>query len=320
MSRSPLPTRLLRLVPLLSILLAAAASGSRGGSPSSPGRPLVLLLHGRGLQAQDTTGLRHSWRVALDDGMERIGASLRLDEEDLRLVWYADALDPRTTGDGCDGRPGAGRASAPPGGEVAAVMGVVGSLLGLAADWVGELEGIALRSVAGDLLYLGDTRKRCLAEERVAEALAAAAREGRPVILVAHSFGSLVAYSHLRTRDPADAVPVARLVTIGSLVGYPELRELLLGPEGRGAALPPGVGSWVNVRDPADPLSSPLVVPGGLGGEPGLSDRATESRAGADPHDAARYLADPATARAVLESWCAALTPPVTAEVGCPTP
>jgi len=100
---------------------------------------------------------------------------------------------------------------------------------------------------------------------------------------------------------------VARLITVGSLIGYPELRELLLGPEAGTVSLPPGVGSWVNVRDPMDPLAAPLMDPGGLAGDESVSDRRTEGRAGPDPHDAARYLSDPATARAVLESWCTLL-------------
>jgi pimeloyl-ACP methyl ester carboxylesterase len=217
-------------------------------------------------------------------------------------VWYADALDPRAPA-ACPDR---SRRSTPAS-QVGSVLGAVGTLMGAVADLSGEHEAAALRSLAGDLLYLGDEGKRCAAEERLAGALARAAAEDRPIIVVAHSFGSLVAYHHLQTRDTAGAVTVERLITVGSLIGRPELRDLLLGQDGRRAALPPGVGSWVNVRDPEDPFAAPLhSVRADSAQAERIRDVRTERAGARDPHDAARYLIDPATARAVRESWCSA--------------
>jgi hypothetical protein len=123
-----------------------------------------------------------------------------------------------------------------------------------------------------------DAGKRCAAQDRLANALDQAARAGRPVVLIAHSFGSLVAHGHLSTRTAPEAAPVERWITIGSLVGRPELRELLLGSDGRATGLPPGVGSWVNVHDPRDALAAPLL---GMRSDSlttvGVADRVTES-------------------------------------------
>jgi hypothetical protein len=274
------------------------------------GRPLVLLLHGRGVQDADSAGLRRQWRDALNMGLVAAGAESLIGEQDLRLVWYADALDPRMS-NACE------RRGDTPTSEIASGLASAGALLGMAAEWLGDAEGAALRSLAGDLLYLGDDAKRCAAEGRLSDALANALRESRPVVLVAHSFGSLVSYHHLRVRDTASAPRVERFVTIGSLLGRPELRALLLGPGGREPALPAGVGSWVNVRDPGDPFASPLIGLGDAGRGGRIQDVRTEKVLPGDPHDAARYLADPATARAVLAAWCGALPGGGSAEGYC---
>lgn len=298
--------------PLLLIALHGFAPAPES---EGPGRPVVLMLHGRGVESLDPVALRREWLDALNRGLVSAGAFPLLGEDDLRLVWYADAMDPREPTE-C-GAAGPGDATGPAH-ELASVLGSVGRLLGLVAEWTGEHEAAALRSLAGDLLYLGDPRKRCPAEDRLARALAEARDEGRPVVLVAHSFGSLVAYHHFRTRDSAAAAPVERYVTIGSLIGRPEVREILVGPEGRVTALPPGVRSWVNVRDPRDPFAAPVLGARTDSTSAGaLRDVVTERVHGGDPHDAARYLADPATARAVLGGWCAALPSGRRAESAC---
>lgn len=288
---------------LLGILPALAPPAPTSGPPPAP-RPVVLFLHGRGFQDGDTASLRAEWREALDDGVFEVAGRRLLEDDDFRLVWYADALTANT---GCpddgpeadwpeDDRPES-RAR-----DLATVLGTAGTLMALAAEWMGGPEGEALRALAGDLRFLGDERGRCGAEERLADALSDAALEGRPVVLVAHSFGALVSYHHLRTRAPAEGPEIRRWITVGSLLGHPELRRLLLDEDGDG--LPPRVGSWVNVHDPRDPFSAPLLGLDGREPPAAIENRATERSWAGDHHDPARYLVDPSTARAVLEAWC----------------
>jgi len=288
---------------------APGAPATPAASARDSGRPVVLMLHGRGLVSSDTASLRRAWSGALNDGITSLAGQPLLGEGDLRLVWYADALDlgpapcpvGRREGDGSGAH--GGRSGASWARDVGTALRSGGTLMGLAAAWIGGAEGEALKALAGDLVYLGDDRRRCGVEERLATALATAEREERPVILVAHSFGSLVAYHHLQTR-PGPSPRIERWITVGSLLGHPELREVLLAG-GAETGLPAGVDSWVNVRDPRDPLAARLV--GLPRGDPAaIEDRTTESPAAGDPHDPVRYLADPATARAVREAWCRA--------------
>ena len=308
MSWSSLP----HLVAAGALLAALATASPEGSKPAAdPGRPVVLVLHGRGVSGVDSASLRRDWRDALNLGLVAAGSESFVGVDDLRLVWYADALDPREAGRCAAGPDGA------PASELASGLAAAGELLGIAAEWMGDAEGAALRSLAGDLIYLGDDQKRCGAESRLVDALQRATREDRPIVLVAHSFGSLVSYHHLRVRDSTAAPRVERYVTIGSLLGRAELRRLLLGPEGSDPVLPAGVGSWVNVRDPADPLASALVGLGEAGRSGRIQDVKTERGLPGDPHEAARYLADPATARAVLVGWCAALPAGGSGERAC---
>lgn len=299
------------LVVVFTAWPAPSAPATPAAVVSDFGRPVVLVLPGRGLDGSDTASMRRNWNSALDQGIASIAGERLLDEDDLRLVWYADALEPGTgacpVGSRKEDRAGpqSERRGAEWARDVGAALRSAGTLMGLVAQLVDGPEGEALRSMAGDLVYLGDDDQRCGAEERLAEALAAAEREGRPVILVAHSFGALVAYHHLKTRP--DASPrIERWVTVGSLLGHPELREVLLAGGG-GTGLPVGVGSWVNVRDPGDPLAAPLA---GIRSSPSdtvaIEDRNTEGSGAGNPHDPERYLSDPATARAVVEAWCRA--------------
>lgn len=303
----PVP-RVLSVAALVTPLLAPSA-GLVGGEASppdgaGPSRPVVLMLHGRGMQGRDTASLRHAWSGSLDEGITAVAGRSPLRPDDLRLVWYADALESGSATCTDEGRPR--RRAEGWARDVGTTLEAAGTLMAFAARWMSGPERVALDALASDLLYLGDDGRRCGAGERLAEALATALDQGRPVVLVAHSFGALVAYDHLRSRSASDTSRVERWVTVGSLLGHPELRELLFA-DGREGGLPAGVGSWVNVYDPRDPLAAPLS---GVGGAPtgsgAIEDRVTERAVAGDPHLAARYLADPATASAVLEAWCAA--------------
>lgn len=299
---------------------AVAACRSASARPAHAGasaaRPVVLLVHGRGRMGDDTASLRREWQRALNDGLREVGAPSPLREGDVRLVWYADVLVPGRDA-GCT-PPARTRSARDTSGAIAGMSvfaSIAGALLDAAAEGT-EGEGAReLRNFAGDLHFFGSARARCAAERRVGDALARAQAEGRPVVLVAYSLGAVVAWGHLHDRV---LVPVAgsrglprveRLVTLGSPVGSPEVRALVLGGDTARIALPVGVQSWLNVRDPDDPFAIGLTsgaTRGAAGSDApakGITDVVRERAEGDTPHDIVGYLRDPVTARAIAAAF-----------------
>jgi pimeloyl-ACP methyl ester carboxylesterase len=269
-------------------------------------RPIILVLHGRGQLGRDTANVRTEWLRSLETGVGKLTQRPLIEPGDLRLIWYADVLDPGASA-GCDSDT---RAEPRPEGNdegdvLQLLLGVTSTLFTSLYEAMPEESRYSMRALVGDVMYLGDRWRRCAVDRRIESAFARAARERRPVVLVAHSFGSLVAYSYLRSHRerPASAEPgIHRYVSLGSMLGIPELQELLLGRAGP-LSLPPGVRSWVNVRHTADPFAAPLADTTSRRRGTAIREIVTSGNA-VDPHDIVTYLRDPATARAIAWAWC----------------
>lgn len=275
---------------LVAIVGIAALVGTNGPvSVHEPARPLVVLVHGRGQNGQDSAARHREWKRDLDSSLALVGMP-SLPDDDVRLVWYADVLDPESDG-------GCGVRSA---GDSLSFGDVARGLVGLLANVAPSDESRDVRGVMGDLLYLLDPSTRCAAERRVGNAIAAAARENRPVIIVAYSLGSLVTHGYLSARDTTKPLAL-RLITLGSPLGIRVIREIVFGPSGDTLRLPTGVSAWDNVYDPGDVFSAPL---GGGVSERAIHDLATSGTA-EDPHTFAHYLRDRRTGEALQRALCA---------------
>ncbi len=295
-------TRVSRLM-LLELLAAAALAFHDPAPPSA--RPIILLVHGRGQLGRDTSALRRELQRSLEAGLNLPVTDSLFQDGDVRLVWYADVLDPRSE-EGCqyhEANPRSRERWERRGGSQE-FWNAARGFLGFAASAVDSVNGDAARALLGDLLFAGDLWKRCGAEERVATALGHAAREGRPVILVSHSFGALVTYGYLegyRAPPGTSAPDVRRWITLGSMLGVPAVRQLMLGEGGTSLPRPSVVQRWLNLRDLDDPLSSRAA-------EEGVESNAVELetgvRGGSLAHELPTYLRDPPSARAIAYGWC----------------
>jgi hypothetical protein len=101
-----------------------------------------------------------------------------------------------------------------------------------------------------------------------------------PVVLVAHSLGSVIAYDVLHE---GMGVEVPLLVTCGSPLGLEPIQELVKTP----LSLPPGVRRWRNFLDPLDPVAQGRRI-GFEDTEVVNPDRRIWYRAG--PHSETGYL------------------------------
>jgi hypothetical protein len=294
-------------VTIVTIVLATVSTvAARSLLREGVSRPVILVLHGRGQLGRDTANIRTEWLRSLETGVGKLTQRPVIEPGDLRLIWYADVLDP-VASMSCDAdtRRQSPRSGEDDGEVLQLLLGVTSTLFTSLYEAMPEESRYSMRALIGDIMYLGDRSRRCAVDRRIESALAQAARENRPVILVAHSFGSLVAYSFLRAERSRGATimpSIHRYVTLGSMLGIPELQELLLGRVGP-LSLPAGVRSWVNVRHTADPFAAPLAdsTGGRLGGK--IREVVTSGNA-VDPHDIVSYLRDSATARAIAWAWC----------------
>lgn len=286
---------MLRVIAGLAIAAALASA-----KEDDRGRPIVLLVHGRGMLDRDTAATRKMWVDALSSGAATINGQRLYSDRDVRVVWYADVLDPRSSS-GCEYKAGdarARRASSDP--ELREVVSTAGSILGAITAIVDD-SGAAgqLRALSADAAFLTDARKRCAAEQRLADAIDRARNEGRPVILVAHSLGAVVAYDYLSAR--ADSGLVERFITIGSLVGSPDLRRLLIGGDASDSLTrPASVKSWINIRHENDWFAAPITV-----GKDVLTSGPSDEP---DPHEMVGYLRGNATNAEVAADWCSAFS------------
>jgi pimeloyl-ACP methyl ester carboxylesterase len=275
-------------VALLATTAFGAVSAGRGEAP----RPIIILVHGRGQLGQDTAALRRDWKRDLDSSLTLVGLP-RLRDEDVRLAWYADVLDPDSEGE-CESRR--------PSSDSLSFADVARGFLGFLASAVPQDESREVRGLMADLLYVLEPSKQCDAERRVGSVIEAALGEHRPVIVVAYSLGSLVAYGYLESRprnakSPGDL----RLVTIGSPLGVRVIRELVYGDTSDSLHVPTSIASWENVYDPNDFFSAPLE---GVLAPRTVRDRPTHATEREDPHNLSRYLRDRATGAAVMRAIC----------------
>ncbi len=284
----------------LVVLLGAGLLLASGEAPAR-GRPLVLLVHGRGMLGQDSAATSRFWFDALTAGGRTLTSRPLFSGSDFRVVWYADVLDPRSS-DACDyaatdRRSRRAQAEDP---TVRDLVGAVGMALGALTSAVDDTAAsLGLRSLAADASFLSDVRKRCAAEARLDRELDRARSEGRPIILVAHSLGSIVAYDLLSSRFETGLV--RRFVTMGSPIGSADLRRLLIGGDSTDTlAVPRTVDEWVNVRNDGDVFATSLPL--------GRNVVETPPPDEPDPHEMVGYLRSSTAAREILGAWCAAFS------------
>ena len=284
---------------VLPIVAAAAVMGASRDVPVAAPRPLVVLVHGRRQLGQDTASLRREWKRDLDSSLALVGMP-RLRDEDVRLAWYADVLDPESDS--------VCTATTSTDSDSLTFGDLARGLLGFLASAVPKDESLEMRGVISDLSYVVDAAKRCAAERRIGSVIESAVNENRPVIVIAYSLGSLVTYGYLNHR-PARVTPPReiRLITLGSPLGVAVVRQMVYGDNVTTLAMPRGVSHWENIYDPNDFISGPIegiVVSAGELDAHGVRDRALHAASADEAHLIAHYLHDPVTGAAVMSALC----------------
>lgn len=277
------------LAALGAIAVALAVVDAPAAVAQEPVRPkpIVVVVHGRGhIDDADSAAMRKRWKRGLDSTIATTGA--HFDDADVRLAWYADILDP------------AGLDACARTDDDSLGIGAFAAFVGALTSALPKNESREARSVMGDLLWLIDDARRCAAERRVGAVIEQAVATQRPVIVIGYSLGSLVTYGYLSRRNPRANDPEIHLVTVGSPLGNPIIRELL-GQRADSLRRPLSVRSWQNVYDRNDVVAAPIA---GFSVTDAAVDRVTENETSRDPHEIERYLGDRAMVAAMRRLLC----------------
>ncbi|MES2414510.1 MAG: S8 family serine peptidase [Pseudomonadota bacterium] len=130
----------------------------------------------------------------------------------------------------------------------------------------------------------------------------------RPVTLIAHSQGSLIAYEVLSAMAE-EGITLDALITIGSPLGIQEIQDHLQPGylEDGSLKVPAIVKRWHNFADPLDPVAMDKslgsdFVPAGLIQDQLIVNNDTRFQWRFNPHSAVGYLAHPKVRRAVCDA------------------
>jgi hypothetical protein len=226
------------------------------------GKKIIIGIHGMNNKPEPDI-LREWWKAAIDEGITRhcVGRKPKVRFE---LVYWSDLLypepadpaeldDPYVPAEGSGPLPRCGLSAR----KVAAARarGGVGKVLSkvFKAPLARGAFRDAMQTRMPDLhSYRHDDSLRKAVQERLMKRLRAARRWRRPVMLIAHSMGSIIAYDVLR--DAGVTMPrlrVSHFVTVGSPLGLAEFDGVVEGP----LCIPDCVERWSNFADPKDPIA-----------------------------------------------------------------
>ena len=241
----------------------------------------LVLVHGRDNQGLDADALDRTWTTVLDAGLAAAGSDLVLVDADTSFVFYGDTLAGLVAGDAEPPPVTVHAARALPDAELAFVADVAEEVLRAAgatvparpegaapgdggADvgaWLNLLLSALDRYVpglsSGVVVLLARDVWADLHDDAVRttidDAVAAAIPTDGPAVVVAHSLGSVVAYSVLREHPDAARWDVPLLLTLGSPLAIRAIRDTLAARAP--LRVPAPVRRWVAVRDRRDALT-----------------------------------------------------------------
>jgi len=283
----------------------------------------LLLVHGRGQQGQNPSALKSEWVEALQRGASAARLTLPTDVE-IAFPYYGDTLDrftrdaniPLTSGITARGsanddeflafqaefaeavRSGAGVTDA----QVDVEYGPNTRPRGpLNWEWVqailravdkhgGGLSQNALEIFTRDV-FLYSTRAGVRDE---IDRIVASQLTGEPTVVVAHSLGTLVAYSVMRRDTRSLQIPA--FITVGSPLGVRSVRDQF-----RPLRYPP-VDGWYNAFDPRDVVALYPLDARNFPVQPPIENNGTVNNHTSNRHGIVGYLDDANVAKKILDA------------------
>lgn len=287
----------------------------------------LVLIHGRSQQGKDAAELKKAWMAALQDGFSNAQVQLQLDDSHVHFPYYGDTLaglvDKSETVASVvvkGGKDTVGDA------EASLISQVVKEVLD--AKGISQADISAAEAAEGmtvikkgplnwgwvltGLRMLNDLGFGTVALElctrdvyqyvydpSVAEDInggVSAAFSDKETVVVAHSLGTVVAYSILSEMGAARNWKVPAFVTLGSPLAIHSVNQLL-----PSLAMPSCVGSWYNGRDPRDTVSLFPLAPDHFPNLGIIAKDNIDNQSG-NNHSIVEYLRDPDVARWIYDA------------------
>jgi hypothetical protein len=241
----------------------------------------LILIHGRSQQGKDAAELKKTWVASLHEGMQKAGLQLDIDDSQIHFPYYGDTLiqliDKAETVDSVvvkGGKDTVGDVEAQLMAQVVKELldarGITPAQVSAAQttaelavrekgplNWGWVLTGLrilndlgvgaaALELCTRDVYqYLYDPSIAATIDGGVASAFT-----NEETVVVAHSLGTVVAYSLLTQMGAEKNWKVPTFITLGSPLAIHAINQLL-----PSLGVPPCVGTWFNGRDPKDTVA-----------------------------------------------------------------
>jgi hypothetical protein len=283
----------------------------------------LVFIHGRAQEHKDPQSLRGEWIDALNNGLGKLNLKLPIQESSISLPYYGDRLFDLTESLGEIESEAVAR-----GGEV------TDPLLQFEADALDELRqkaGISDAAVQAEFgddpsakgvqnwrwvqaivraidrwnpgissatlsLILRDvfiyTNRGGIAAE--IDGIVSAAISTEPLVVVAHSLGTVIAYNILR-RDPR-VLQIPQLITLGAPLGIRAIRRQLVPLKS------PAVGSWFNGFDPRDIVALNPLNADNFPVTPAIENKGDIDNFTDNRHGIAGYLGDQTVAQRIYRA------------------
>jgi len=297
----------------LTTSIASSAARSQD-TVQQRGRPIILLIHGRAQEYKVTDAMAAEWIGAARDGLRKVGLAGAIGQHDIQFLNYQFAFEPDLPGDSVC-RPSERVSSQYTRSTGVSALasylfapGRRGAMLafrdGLARS-IGSPR-VVIRALDDVNLYMTPNGAiACQVNRVVRDAVIDAAHRGRPVVIAAHSLGTLVSFRVLNELSRSHPeITIDRFVTFGSQLPLQGLPEILVGQDSLQSLMLPNVKSWVNIVGLGDPAAWAVRDNDRID----QSDRRiVELNVATDPsdqHSAFAYLKHPLTALAIGRAWC----------------
>lgn len=294
----------------------------------------LVMLHGRSQEDKDPEKLRHTWVTSLHQGALKAGLELPLQRHDIVFPYFGDALRDVSNAEAdslalitiAEPHLNEDEFKCQILGECLDNVGVTEEVIAeeaspevqasgpLSVPWIQrglelldrfapQVSAATLRYVAEDVaLYLQDEQVRNYIEHGVAKAFEACGDDPN-IVVVGHSFGSIVAYNMLRKRNVVKT-PVRALVTIGSPLAVKAIHRAL-----RPIAYPPDVDSWFNAYDEDDAVALFPLDRSHFGDAQPIKNYGGVDNDTLNQHGIRGYLSDRVVATHIIQELTAGMEP-----------